>query len=75
MTFTNPNPECEREDCTFESHGMSTTCMYFPPIYDKHGNNTNPDKNTTTERLKCLTCKRKWLVSKCYGTKPEIKEI
>ena len=37
-----------------------TTCAYYPPIYDKHGNNTNPDMNSTSGPVDCLTCKKHW---------------
>lgn len=55
------NPECEREDCRFQqtSPGM-TTCMYYPPIYDKYGNNTNPDMNITTYNIKCSVCEKEF---------------
>jgi hypothetical protein len=44
-----------------------TTCMYFPPTYDKHGNNTNPDGNITSGALRCTVCNRKWSYSRQYG--------
>lgn len=60
-------PECEREDCRFvESAGM-TTLAYYQPIYDKNGVNINPDRNTTTSNLECLTCGKKWVVTYCYN--------
>ena len=58
--MTNPNPQCPRDDCRFLNHGGSTTCLYYPPIYDKNGVNTNPDRNTTTSALECLTCGKRW---------------
>jgi hypothetical protein len=55
----NPNPKCEG-DCRFV-HGVSmTTCMYYPPVYDKHGNNVNPDMNKTSGSIDCNTCKTHW---------------
>ena len=55
----NPNPTCEGE-CRFV-HGTSmTTCMYYPPVYDKHGNNINPDMNSTSGSIDCNTCKTHW---------------
>ena len=35
--------------------------MYFQPIYDKNGVNTNPDANTTTSKLNCLSCGKMWV--------------
>ena len=65
--MTNPNPECPREDCKFINHGGSTTLAYYPPIYDKNGVNTNPDRNTTTSMFECLTCGKKWVSTMCLG--------
>ena len=62
-----PNLDCDK-DCRFQEDGMSmTTCMYFPPTYDKHGNNTNPDGNITSGGLKCTVCSRRWSYSRQYG--------
>lgn len=56
----NPNPECPRKECKFFIHPGSSFLAYYPPIYDKNGVNTNPDRNTTTSMLECLTCGKKW---------------
>lgn len=62
-----PNLDCDK-DCRFQEDGMSmTTCMYFPPTYDKHGNNTNPDGNITSGALRCTVCNRRWSYSRQYG--------
>lgn len=37
-----------------------TTCAYYPPVYDKHGNNINPDRNLTSGSIKCSTCNKEW---------------
>ena len=42
-----PNPNCQKQ-CRFVYGMFTTTCMYFQPVYDKHGNNLNPDANITT---------------------------
>lgn len=55
----NPNPSCQNE-CRFSFGPSMTTCAYYPPIYDKHGNNTNPDMNSTSGPVDCLTCKKHW---------------
>ena len=49
---------CENPSVMEQSFG--TTCMDFPPIYDKYGNNTNPNRNTTTYHLRCWNCKKEW---------------
>ena len=55
-----PNPECPREDCRFIDYPGSSTLAYYPPIYDKNGVNTNPDRNISTFRIECLTCGKMW---------------
>lgn len=63
----NPNPNCQSEDCRF-SFGMSiTTAMYYHPVYDKHGNNINPDGNITSGSVKCSTCNKEWTYRTRYG--------
>ena len=37
------------------------TAAYYPPIYDKNGVNTNPDANTTTSKINCLSCGKMWV--------------
>lgn len=62
----NPNPQCEKE-CRF-SIGLTTrTAAYYQPIYDKHGNNTNPDMNTTTTSMGCHVCGKQWVVRTTNG--------
>lgn len=67
MNIETPNEECEREDCIFVVKTEMTTCMYFQPIYDKNGNNINPDGNTTSGEMVCSTCNKKWFYKKQYG--------
>jgi ribosomal protein S27E len=57
----NPNPECPRKDCKFSISSQMTTCMYFQPIYDKNGVNINPDANTTSFKVNCLSCGKLWV--------------
>lgn len=52
--------ECERQDCQYEYLHGTTTLLYFPPVYDKHGNNLNPDRNKTTATYRCMTCGDTW---------------
>lgn len=39
--------------------GLSTTCMYFPPIY-KNGVNVNPDRNIITMECTCMECGKRF---------------
>jgi hypothetical protein len=57
----NPNPECSREDCMFISFDGTSTLVAYIPVYDKNGVNTNPDANTTTFKVNCLSCGRMWV--------------
>jgi hypothetical protein len=57
--MTTPNPTCKSE-CRFTTSFSMTTAAYYPPIYDKHGVNTNPDRNTTTATIYCSVCSRSW---------------
>lgn len=53
--------ECERDDCAISaSEGMSTL-VYYVPIYNKHGENINPDMNTKSGSGLCNKCKRQWI--------------
>lgn len=60
----NPNPTCQTSDkCMFAEDGMTmTTCMYYPPVY-KNGVNVNPDRNTTSGGLRCVSCDKRWAYS------------
>jgi len=52
--------ECDSDDCRIHvSEGMSTLA-YYPPVYDKTGNNINPDMNTSYGKAGCSVCKRSW---------------
>lgn len=62
----NPNPDC-KQDCRFVYGTSITTDMYYPPVYDKHGNNVNPDGNITRGSVKCWTCNTEWDYSTRYG--------
>jgi hypothetical protein len=59
--MTNPNPECPREDCRFTYSGGTSTLVAYIPIYDKNGVNINPDANTTTFKVNCLSCGKMWV--------------
>ncbi len=49
--------ECKTpDDCRITETVGSITLAYFPPIYDGHGNNLNPDKNTSNSVRRCSPC-------------------
>lgn len=54
-----PNPTCELE-CRFSTSFGMTTAMYYPPVYDKHGVNLNPDMNVTSTTVNCSVCGKSW---------------
>ena len=69
-----PDLDCDKE-CRFQAVGpTTTTCTYYSPVYDKNGNNINPDGNITRGALRCTVCDRKWSFSSRYG-KTEYVEI
>jgi hypothetical protein len=55
-------PKCDTPDqCRIQDDGPSwTTCVYYPPVLDGHGNNLNPDGNSHHHPVQCSTCGRKW---------------
>ena len=55
----NPDPTCEK-DCRFSYGPTITTAMNFTPVFDKHGNNINPDGNITSGEISCRVCGRSW---------------
>ena len=57
---------CENE-CRIQFFGGSTTAAYYPPIYDKHGNNINPDGNVTSGNCFCSVCQKKWSYATQFG--------
>ena len=60
LRMSNPNPTCDK-DCRFAVGVSMSTAMYFQPVYDKHGNNLNPDGNTTTSTVSCGVCGKSWV--------------
>ncbi len=65
VIYTGQIPQCPYcEKPTERSGGMGhTTCVYYPPIYNKYGNNINPDRNMTTSYWECLECKKQYTIS------------
>lgn len=62
----NPDSTCKKE-CRFSYGPTVTTAMYFAPIYDKHGNNLNPDGNTSYYEVSCSVCSNSWYGTTKYG--------
>lgn len=56
-----PAIDCNREDCKIHKDSGMTTLMYYPPVYDKYGNNINPDMNSTTYHARCSSCNKDWI--------------
>lgn len=54
-------------DCRFQTGLSSSTLVYYPPIYDKDGINTNPDRNIVTTKIDCTVCSKKFSVSEQLG--------
>ena len=60
--------DCKTPDnCRIRRSILSTTCMYFPPVYDGHGNNLNPDGNISSYTEHCLECGKMWRVMEQFG--------
>ena len=53
--------DCPRDDCRIQVGPTSSTCVYYPPIYNKYGENTNPDKNRRSTPHECLSCGDTWI--------------
>lgn len=65
--FMNPIPSCDLE-CRFTEIGpITSTALYYTPIYDKYGNNINPDGNTSTGSIMCSTCGKQWTYTSRLG--------
>jgi hypothetical protein len=64
--FTNPNPNCEKE-CLFTKSGSMSTLMAYIPMYDKNGNNVNPDRNIISYNISCVVCGKLWSAEECMG--------
>lgn len=62
----NPNPTCPNK-CRFSYTDVYTTAAYYPPVFDKDGNNINPDLNTTSGKVSCSTCDKLWSYSTQLG--------
>jgi hypothetical protein len=64
--YTNGIPICPQCKVPTERDGSSggtMTAMYFPPHYNKQGENTNPDRNIMTTNWHCCKCGKNYTVS------------
>lgn len=62
----NKPTDCEGE-CRYTYGPSFSTMAYYHPVYDKNGNNVNPDMNTSYGSVSCTTCNRKWSTATCNG--------
>jgi len=62
MDFKNA-PACDRlDECRFQATTpMSSTLLYFPPIYNREGENLNPDGNKVTQAFRCTVCRKEFV--------------
>ena len=65
---------CDGE-CKFRAGLSNVTLVYYMPIYDKNGVNTNPDRNITTTNYYCINCLKQYTVASQYGTETKISLI
>jgi len=64
VIFTNDIPICPYcNKPTKRSSGVCyKTALYYSPIYDENGNNTNPDRNIITREYQCLECGKTYVI-------------
>lgn len=62
-----PNHNCPRNDCRYVVGVEMTTSVYYKPIYNKQGENINPDGNVTSGEMYCSSCNKKWTYKTQYG--------
>lgn len=56
--------DCDTPDeCQFVHSTVSSTLMYFQPIFNRKGQNINPDRNTKSYDISCQKCGKIWSVS------------
>ncbi len=56
-----PETDCISRACRFSKSLEMTTSVAYIPMYNSEGENINPDMNTTSFQLICLTCDRLWI--------------
>lgn len=64
VIYTGSIPQCPYcEKPTKRTGGLElVTLVYFEPIYDEKGNNTNPDRNIQTSQWHCYSCEKYYTV-------------
>lgn len=65
VIYTGTIPQCPYcEKPTLRTVGMLTsTAMYFPPLYNEEGVNINPDRNRITKSYNCQNCNHDFSIS------------
>ncbi len=65
VIYTGTIPQCPYcEKPTKRTGGVGTvTAVYYPPMYDENGVNTNPDRNTITSSWVCQECEKGYSTS------------
>jgi hypothetical protein len=72
--YIDGGPGCIRDDCEIIDRGGMSTLIHYPQVFDKQGNNINPDKNITTVIKKCKSCGKTWNESYENGIKVNFTE-
>ena len=65
VIYTGSIPQCPycEKPTKRTGGGGAVTAMYFAPIYDEKGNNTNPDRNIHTSGWHCYDCGKDYTTS------------
>ena len=65
-------PECPQKGdaCVFVESDVASTCVYFPPRYNRAGVNLNPDRNRSSWTVICEVCGNQWEASKIGDDDP-----
>lgn len=60
--------DCSRNDCAIQFGTGASTCMWWTPTYDRHGNQVGlGDQNITTKEIHCNACGKRWWAHTQYG--------
>jgi hypothetical protein len=62
VAFNGDKSKCDTPDkCRISPNGPSNiTTAYYNPVYNGHGVNLNPDRNTVIMPVRCATCGKEW---------------
>lgn len=65
VIYTGTIPQCPhcKKPTKRTGGGGSTTLMYYQPVYNEKGENTNPDRNINTSSWNCFDCGKEYSVS------------